>query len=111
VIGRLGVDITPGSIDMPDGTTTTWRMAGVAALTAEPYLPFFIGYDQPVDARSLAGLPADSPEGISWVEVAGDRTRLDEWLGGAELDVRVIDGEPGVRAAGLATAGGDIVLR
>ena len=39
--------------------------------------------------------------GLTWIEVAGDAARLRDWLGGAELDVRVVAGEPAVRAIGI----------
>ena len=35
------------------------------------------------------------------VEVAGDSQRLAEWLGGASLPVRVVDGRPALRAVGI----------
>jgi hypothetical protein len=111
VVDRLEVEVTPGSIDMPDGTTNTWRMAGVAALAADASLPFFIEYDRSSSARTSADLPPDAPERILWVAVAGDAGRLREWLGGVDLDVRVVDGDPGVRAVGLETAAGEAVIR
>ena len=40
-------------------------------------------------------------EGLTWVEVAGDAARLRDWLHGAELPVRVVEGEPAVRAIGI----------
>jgi hypothetical protein len=39
--------------------------------------------------------------GIDWVEVAGDRERLERWLGGASLPVRVVDGPPALRAVSI----------
>ena len=40
------------------------------------------------------------------------RSRLREWLGGAELPIRVVDGEPGLRAVGLReSSGAEVVLR
>ena len=70
------------------------QLAGLAEAMREPYLPFFIGRDQP--AGSGAGAA------IEWIEVAGDADRLSVWLGGAsDLPVRVVDGEPSVRAVGI----------
>src|SRR3954452_3183116 len=68
-------------------------LTGVEQALREPTLPFFIQGN----ARPGAG----GGEGLTYVEVAGDRTRLDEWLGGAELPVRVVDGAPAVRAVGV----------
>jgi catechol 2,3-dioxygenase-like lactoylglutathione lyase family enzyme len=69
------------------------HLTGVEEALREPLLPFF-GQS---DAR-----PGDGgTERLSWIEVAGDAARLREWLGGAELPVRVVDGAPAVRAIGI----------
>jgi catechol 2,3-dioxygenase-like lactoylglutathione lyase family enzyme len=98
VAERLGTEI---STIARSGLTA--RLTGVAEAMREPFLPFFIARDAGVadpagDAR--AG-------GIAWLEVAGDPDRLRDWLGGAELPVRVVDGPPAVRAMGV----GDRELR
>jgi glyoxalase-like protein len=73
------------------------RLAGLPEALAEPFLPFFI--ERP---------DSDEPGGISWIEVAGDRERLDDWLGGADaLPVHVLAGEPALLAIGV----GDRVVR
>jgi hypothetical protein len=73
------------------------RLTGVAEAMAEPALPFFIerGRDVP-DPAGDRGYG-----GITWVEVAGDGARLDAWLGGAELPVRVRPGAPALLAVGI----------
>jgi hypothetical protein len=84
VAGRLGTTIsTVGR----QGQTA--RLTAVAECMAEPCLPFFI---------ERAELPAAA---IDWIEVAGDARRIERWLGGAELPVRVVEGEPAVRAVGI----------
>jgi hypothetical protein len=89
VAGRLGTTIsTVGR----QGQTA--RLTAVAESLAEPCLPFFIERD----ASALAARPAAA---ISWIEVAGDARRIERWLGGAELPVRVVEGEPAVRAVGI----------
>ena len=108
---RLDVPIQDGSIEMPDGTIGTWRLAGIEAIMSEPWLPFFIQYS---DARDDARPdPAeDAPPGIAWLEVCGDASKLSEWLGGAELAVRLTDGHAGLKAVGLRTSsGGEVVVR
>jgi glyoxalase-like protein len=83
--------------------TTIGRQGMTARLTAveeamrDPSLPFFIARD-PGIADPAAGGDAG---GIAWLEVGGDAARLERWLGGAELPVRVTAGEPGVRAIGV----------
>ena len=79
------------------------QLAGVATAMAEPALPFFIRRD-PGIADPGEGSDAG---GIAWVEVSGDAERLRAWLGGADLPVRVSEGEPALRAVGI----GDRELR
>jgi hypothetical protein len=89
VAGRLGTTIsTVGRQGM------TASLTGVAESLAEPFLPFFIerGAGRPAAETAVA------TRAISWIELAGDARRLEHWLGGAELPVRVVDGRGGVRA-------------
>jgi hypothetical protein len=97
-------DIAPHAARLGIGTSTIARqglsahLAGLAEAMREPFLPFFIARDKGIadPAGERAG------PGIAWVEVAGDKRRLDAWLGGADLPVRVVEGDPmGVRAAGI----------
>jgi hypothetical protein len=64
----------------------TGHVAGLTEALAEPFLPFLIQRE-----GAEAG-------GIERLEVAGDRARLDAWLGGAELPVDVVDGPPALLA-------------
>jgi hypothetical protein len=89
---RLGASLSTIS---RDGFSA--RLAGVVEAMRDPYLPFFVQRDQGVANPGTAG-PVG---GIAWIELAGDPTRLDDWLGGAELPVRVVAGTPGVRAIGI----------
>src|SRR5918994_2024020 len=66
------------------------RLAGVSTAMAEPALPFFIERDPGIADPGEGG----DAGGISWIEVAGDAARLRAWVGGAELPVRVREGEP-----------------
>ncbi len=67
------------------------RLTGVEEALTTAYLPFFIerGADRPAP---------ESPAAITCVELAGDARRLEAWLGAAALPVRVVDGQPAVRA-------------
>ena len=73
------------------------HLAGLAEAMRDPELPFFLARDHGI-ADPSAGSDAG---GITWIEVAGDEERLREWLGDAELPVRVVDGPPGVVAVGI----------
>jgi hypothetical protein len=112
VAARLGLEVTEGSRERPDGTTLRWRSAGLEDPRREPWMPFFIAWEVPPDlhpgrARGGQGIRAG---GIAWIEVGGDAGRLDEWLGGTELPVRVVDGPAGIRAVAVVAAGGELVI-
>src|SRR4051794_20922746 len=72
-------------------------VTGVPEALREPTLPFFIGSNE----RGPRPGDAGDAGGLTWIEVAGDEARLRDWLGGAELPVRVVEGEPAVRAIGI----------
>jgi hypothetical protein len=112
VAARLGLEIGSGSRTRPDGETLRWRSAGLDDPRREPLMPFFLAWDVPDElhpgrARAGHGIRA---EGIAWVEVGGDAERLRDWLGGEELPIRVIEGEPGLRRVGVATSDREIVI-
>jgi hypothetical protein len=88
VAERLGTDVH--SVHR-DGLSA--HVTGVAEALREPFLPFFVSSDRP---RTFP-----PGEGWTWVEVAGDEARLREWLDGADLPVRVVDGPPALRAIGI----------
>jgi hypothetical protein len=89
---RLGAALTTITRD-----GFTGRLAAVAEALREPYLPFFLhrgaGVADPGEGQEAGG--------ITWLEVSGDAARLADWLDGAELPVRVVDGPPAVRAMGI----------
>ena len=110
---RLGLEISAGSRALPDGAVVSWRSAGLESPKREPWLPFFIEWNVPLElhpGRASVEHPSTAT-GIAWVEVAGGRDRLEQWLGDADVPIRVVDGDPGVRAVGLTTAEGrELVL-
>ena len=96
----------------PDGEILTWRLAGLADTLQDPSLPFFIQWDVPLDL-----LPGNSeaphliePIGIDWVEIAQDPQKIHQRTGTDHLNIRIADGEPGLRAVGLATSDGPVVV-
>jgi hypothetical protein len=92
VATRLG---TPTSTIARAGLSA--RLTGVEEAMREPFLPFFIARDPGVPDPGEGGAAG----GIAWVEVSGDAARLERWLGGAQLPVRVVGGAPAVRAMGV----------
>ena len=112
VAKRIASEPQPLSRERPDGVVLSWRLVGLEQALADPSLPFFLAFDGAAEAHpgKDAAPHRVSPAGISWVELAGDPERISGWLGGHTLDVRVATGEPGVRAVGIATDAGEIVL-
>ena len=92
VAQRLGTPLLTVRRDTLGASVT-----GVQEALREPTLPFFIG----ANARGARPGELRDAGGLRWIEVAGDAARLRDWLGGAELDVRVVAGEPAVRAIGI----------
>jgi hypothetical protein len=89
---RLGTALTTIS---RDGLSA--RLTGLAEAMREPYLPIFIRRDQGVRDPGAEG----DAGGITWIEDAGDASRLERWLDSSSLPVRVVVGPPGVSAAGI----------
>ena len=109
---RLGLEVTTGARNRPDGTEVRWRMTGLDAPQREPWMPFFMTWDIPDElhpGRQRAGHGVRA-EGLAWVEVGGDAQRLAAWLGGRDLPIRVTDAPPGLVRAAVATARGEIVI-
>ena len=71
-------------------------VTGVETALTDASLPFFVGSDSPRHPGE-----SGTAGGLTWVEVAGDVDRLREWLGGADLPVRFVDGAPALRAIGI----------
>lgn len=109
---RTGLSLTEGSRIRPDGVTLRWRLVGQEMALSEPWRPFFIEWQIPDDAHPGQGHAAHrvEPEGITWVEVAGDRRLLDELLGDSDIDVRLGEGPPALLRVGIATSAGEVVL-
>jgi hypothetical protein len=63
----------------------------------EPLLPFFVSRDPGVADPGAEG----DAGGITWIELSGDAGRLERWLDGAQLPIRVVEGPAAVRAVGI----------
>jgi hypothetical protein len=111
---RLGLTVRPGSRTRPDGTDMRWRGAGIEERGEDLWLPFFISWDVPAELHPGAALAEHRVpvEGIAWAEVGGDEARLRDWVGGADVPIRVVDGDLSLHAVGISVREGDeIVLR
>lgn len=104
---RLSLTPMPGERARPDGSTASWRLAGMAEAIART-VPCFISW-QDRDAV-FAGDAGVGATGIAAVELGGDAGDISAWLGGTVDGLTLAGGPPGVRQLTIATAGGDVVL-
>jgi hypothetical protein len=112
VEARLGRESVPGNRHRPDGVELTWRQIGVKGLQSDPQLPFFIEWLSPADQHPSAG--ATGAVHLDTLEIAGNQSRVSEWLGdsveGPLEDVSVDwvapHGTPGLVAAQFSTRNG-----
>lgn len=77
---RLGREAVRGHRVFPDGRRLEWRQLGVRGLMSDPQLPFFVEFDGPERHPSLA-VHELVKVGIAELTIAGDPTRVREWLG------------------------------
>jgi hypothetical protein len=109
---RLGVDIVDHTVPHGDGTLRGWR-----SITGPPHLPFFIDYPNNGDRVGRWQAMYDrvghtcAPDGFTELTVSGSKAELGDWLGPHTLPLRVTGGVPGLRAARIATANGEVVIR
>lgn len=112
VAERLGTSAVEMSRLKPDGTELRWKLAGYENMLADPSHPFFIQWY--ADSADLPGAsPVAHPSGacgIEWVEIATDPELLRTRVGDADLDLRAVPGDGGVRRVGIATSGATLVL-
>ena len=108
---RLDLELLEMSRRRTDGGVLRWRLAGLDAALSDG-LPFFIEWlmapgDHP--GHMSAG-HANPPIGIDWVEIGGNRDKLEAWVGPHDLALRAVDAEPGIRRFGIRTERGVVQL-
>jgi hypothetical protein len=110
----IGSEVTAGLRVRPDGSELRWRMAGLAGSMADRSLPFFLQWDSPPDehpGRTSVAHRVDV-KGVTELEVAGQKKKIRNRVGGQDLPLRVVKGErPGPVSVTIATSEGEIVLR
>lgn len=111
VASRLSIAITPAERHNPDGELLRWRLAGVEAALGPQRLPFFIDWEGAEVRQDRERDQVADADGIAWVEYGGDAARLEAWTGGADVGLRVLDGEPGPRAIAVKRGSDEIVIR
>jgi hypothetical protein len=115
VAKRLDLEVEEKSREAEDGSTLSWRLAGLERAMKSGALPFFVQWDVPAEQHpgaAEARHEAD-PRGIAWVEVCAEEPdEVREWLGddGQDLPVRITNGNSALAAAAIETEGSEIVL-
>lgn len=112
---RLGRESVPGSRQFPDGRKLEWQQIGIRGTMADPQLPFFLKWlsEESVLPHALSG-----EVDLIRLEIAGDRNRVEDWLGGSAddlingFDIEWIapNGQPGIVAAHFRTPNGKVRL-
>jgi len=111
---RLGRHAVQGNRRLPDGSELRWRQLGVRGLQADPQLPFVVQWEVDSSAHPSAG--ASGRVALTALEIAGDPSRVTQWLGQTSLealaDIQVDwvapHGAPSVLAAHFSTPDGDV---
>ncbi len=99
---RLGRPAVDGHRIRPDGHELTWRQIGINDLIDDPALPYFAQWTCPPEDHPSK--VADASVSIVACELAGDRQKVRDWLGGsvdAPLDGGAITWLTGVDESGL----------
>lgn len=104
---RLGLAVTAGSRTRPDGSTISWRSAGMVEMATRD-VPFFLAWDgvRGADVHPDEGGPAE----VLGVELGGDPGELRDWLGEDVPGLRLVGGEAGLRRVELQTPRGRLDL-
>ena len=105
---RTGHRALPMSRRRPDGVELSWHLVALEAALTDG-MPFFIEWhiaagDHPGRTHVEHRIAAT---GVAWVELGADAERLDEWLGSAVPEIRVVAGDPGVHRVAVSVADGE----
>jgi len=111
---RLGRPAVDGHRVRPDGYDLTWKQLGVNDLIADASLPYFIQWTS--DAAQHPALSGPAHVAAVACEIAGDKQRVRDWLGGSvesPIDGSAIEWvdaeENGLIAVHFRTESGDVV--
>jgi hypothetical protein len=109
LLGRPAVD---GNRHLPDGTQLHWRQVGVAGLVEDPQLPYFIEWA--VEEHRHPSKAGPSEVSMVGLQIAGDRERVLDWLGGetsvqdVSVDWVAPQGQVGLQAVTFASPHGTV---
>jgi hypothetical protein len=109
---RLERESVVGNRHRPDGVELRWRQLGVKGLQADPQLPFFIEWES--DPALHPAASSDAGVALDSLDIAGDPSRVAEWLDAppslvvddVELNWVAPHGNPGLLAVTFTTRSG-----
>ncbi|MCA0296405.1 MAG: VOC family protein [Actinobacteria bacterium] len=112
---RLDREAAHGSRHFPDGRLLEWRQIGVKGLISDPQLPYFIKWDSDPSVLPSA---LDGDIRLDRIEIAGTRSRVEEWLGivleemfdGVKIKFSSPNGQPGILSATFLTPNGKVKI-
>ena len=102
--GRIKTEIT-------GERTSVGRTRDNEVVLNDPQLPFFISWDDPTMHPGRDPVAHRVPVGgIAWCELAGDREKVEHWMGSNDLPLCFVEGDEGLRRVALANENGEVVL-
>ena len=110
VAARLRIEVQADSRERPDGAVVRWRIAGLEQAAAEPYLPFFIEWDEESPFPGRAPVDHSAEVRFARLELRGDIERLTDWLGGAALPVAVERGAAAIAGVFVEVGGRELAV-
>jgi hypothetical protein len=118
VAKRLGHSISRRSlIYVRDGRRFEWDLLAFEERLLEPYLPFFLRWEEPKTHADLIESLTDETGNrdvantIDSLQLRGDGSRLRGWLGDFRAPVEITDGEPAMTSVVLGGPHKKVVLR
>jgi hypothetical protein len=113
---KLGRESAPGNRHRPDGVELRWRQIGIKGLMADPQLPYVIHWETAGDLHPSNGGTPDVR--ISCLEIAGDPSRVRDWLGldpgyeptSVSFSFVAPHGTPGLMSVTFSTPNGDVQI-
>jgi hypothetical protein len=117
VEARLDRPSVDGNRQRPDGFDLRWKQIGVNDTMNDPQLPFFVQWLVPTEEHPSHANGGPGTARISRIDIAGDPTRVSDWLGTPvdslldDIDVTWVDDEePGIVAVHVEGPHGTVRL-
>ncbi|WP_068400240.1 VOC family protein [Kribbia dieselivorans] len=112
---HLGRQAVEGVRRMPDGRVFSWQQIGILGTLTDPQLPYFIHWDPSSPHPSM---DANTEVTIDSLNLAGEESRVRDWLGRAATDTSSVisfnfmapHGTPGLLSVVFNTPNGPVTI-